>query len=474
MEIFLFSLYSKKINSTAKPSTANNNGKFDVRLKAGTSILNPVFELSRRPPNTAEGWSPLPFTYAIVPAFQNRCYFINDWIYKPDCWEIHCSIDALGSHRERILSTTQFVSRARVGVEEASNVLDTMPLMLTTTLEEERLSNETFYSSEWKSGFFVLGVISAQSEFGCVDYYKFDHPAQLSIVIDELFSDATYKNVTDVSDELMKNLSNPMQYVTSCTFYPLPDVDLTCTLVSSVRVGFWDIAVNAEKLKTFTYNKTLNIEVPKHHQSEVVGSFANLSPYSSYCLHFPPFGVMPIDATRLADVETLQCETRIDLTTGEGRIIVLGDAMTFFGEHHAQVGIEVPIAARVARIEGLVGSVVATGIGHLASLFSRGGEIANSITGVCNAIAGSASDVSTKGNQKSRAFLTSRPKLYATFKDIDLSYIALNGRAVCRTMLLSDLSGFAQVLRPKIDANNMSRTEKEEICRYMEGGFYIE
>ena len=66
MEIRLYSQFSKKFNSTERPSGAYTSK--DVRLKEGTSILEPTFLLS----DFSEGYN-----YVHVPKW-NRYYFVNN------------------------------------------------------------------------------------------------------------------------------------------------------------------------------------------------------------------------------------------------------------------------------------------------------------------------------------------------------------------------------------------------------------
>ena len=94
--------YSKKVNSTAHPSTSGGTG-YSCTLKDPSSLLNPVILLKISNPTNKN--------YAYIEEF-GRFYWIRDWVSDHNMWEAHLQVDPLASWRSGIRASSQYVDRA--------------------------------------------------------------------------------------------------------------------------------------------------------------------------------------------------------------------------------------------------------------------------------------------------------------------------------------------------------------------------
>ena len=95
-----FYTFAKKINSTKQPT--GNGTQLDCNIKAPSSIINPVLEITT---------SPISFNYCYIPAF-SRYYYINDITFDRGLWVISCSVDVLASYKTTIGNSSCYVTRS--------------------------------------------------------------------------------------------------------------------------------------------------------------------------------------------------------------------------------------------------------------------------------------------------------------------------------------------------------------------------
>lgn len=463
--------FDKKLNSTARPGNVDTT-TFEVKLKTESSILTPVLQLMNKDFSWFEEvYKPYLYNYAYIESF-GRWYFVTNWSFVNGFWEASLSVDVLASFKGHILESEQYVSRAAdVTAEECGNIVDSTPLILSTSIRKTA-NGDAIYRSQYTDGFFIVGIISPNAAMGSTNYYLFNSASGLATFTSKLLSNADYLQASEVSDELMKCLVNPMQYITTCKFFPFPTDGLETT-VEPVKLGFWDIGLSGERINNFSIWKESVIEIPKHPQMVSVGNFVNVSPYSNYTLQFEPFGNISLDSYALLSATQVTLAVQIDLVTGESQLNVIADNEYIVGRYYSQMAVDIPLSATTTSLLG-IGAGIASGIIHDAVSQFGGSELASLATGVCSAISAKGTGVSTRGTQTTRSFMTGFPKLIGHFQLVSEEYRKKLGRALCKNVKLSTLTGFAMVVRPAVELETATVTEQEQIVRYMEGGFYIE
>ena len=112
-------------------------------------------------------------------------------------------------------------------------------------------------------GTYVVGVINGSSgnRFGATTYYALT-PLMFKNFISKLMSDTfiTDMGVTDISSELLKSLFKPLEYITTCMWFPFPLEAMGSSTAEKIKFGYWDTNVSGQIVdsvaqKTFVTGK---------------------------------------------------------------------------------------------------------------------------------------------------------------------------------------------------------------------------
>lgn len=427
-----FYTFEKRINSTKIPSGTATI--IPIVLLDSTSVINPTLKLKYTTPNV--------FNYVEIPTLGYK-YFITDWVSDHDFWICTCSIDAMGSFRSEIRSSTQYVQRS--ASEYDPDIIDSLyPAKNAWMYDFEQASTQNPPSGAapfhpYNQGdtvtYYCVGIIagyisSGYTQNGTVHYYIFTKDALDQFIMDISTSTAFY-NITDVSDGLARQLINPLQYIVSCIQAPMgtiPEWTLNETPQGNIKFGWYThtLPVIAGTGGTGVWsipegnrfdNRTFYINVPKHPESQIQyrpRSWTNMAPYSEYTFNFAPFGSFPLDSTQLYGVDVLVGYTIYEWATGDAVLMLkeynvtdtnrgLGNILVY---QRTKWGIPCPLSQMVndalgqrgAQIDYEFGKVanVAKGIsGGLDLLSSLGGAIATG--GVSTGMGGTSNSVDISG-----------------------------------------------------------------------------
>lgn len=171
--------FLKSENSTKIPPPVGLR-TLQCSLKEETSVLSPVLLLD------FTGEDPTILTYAQIPIFQNRYYFVRDWVnVRGNLWEAHLSVDVLASWKSTIADTEQFVERAQT--QSDLKIPDALYAGTSTVT-----TNQNMIDSPWRSNNvdFVVEILSS----GTSEFYEFTS-GQLHAFFGAIFSDAYAENI---------------------------------------------------------------------------------------------------------------------------------------------------------------------------------------------------------------------------------------------------------------------------------------
>jgi len=467
MHVTLYS-YNKRVNSTAVPDAGLD--LTEVVLKDPTDILYPVLRITP----TAIGSptvAPVAYNYAHIAKFQ-RYYFIDNWVYVGGCWEANLSIDALGSWRGVIASTSAFVERAESDYNGA--VIDAM----FPATDNYSIIN-TAISAPWtgltiSGGCFILGVISGESvggRIGAVTYYAMT-TAELSSLMQFLFSNNIWQSssITEVGEGLYKSLFNPFQYIVSCMWMPLA-LSAVATTSTTVKVGYWDTGVSAHSVSLYvTGVLTANATLPDHPQI-ARGNYLNFAPYAEYTLYLPPFGVIPLDASFRARGNVVHYDCHIDILTGEATLRVGFRTATgnvaYCTERTALLGVPIQLAQILSDYTHALQTIT----NPPSSLV---GVATATATALClSAVEANTPKVSTTGATGSLVNFVINPVIVTRFATITGASDNILGKPLLTQRVINTLSGYIKCKNPRISAPCML-SEKTMIEQYMAEGFYYE
>lgn len=451
--INLFSSFSKRINSTRRPSGGTS---ISVLLKHPTSVIHPTFIVT--------GFN-LSWNYL---QWGSRYYFIDDIVILTATQaEIVCSLDVLATYKDAIGASSQYVTRAA----SASNllVIDTRyPTYANTSIS--RLSFDTLHASFTNGGSFVIGISNGVGvESAGVTYYVLNNVTMARLL--GVMFDGTWLNASDISVELQKELVNPIQYVDSIKWYPfdIANSGLIGLSYDEIKFGYWGTGITAPILNA---NDTIcpfsqSQDIPSHSQSSR-GLYLNGAPYTQLSLICYGFGTIPVDASLFVAVRRLTLTVAVDVLTGLGALTLrAGDNPELFYKQYGQVGVE----CKISQISQ--GLIEAVGSSAGASFSLVAGNPLGFMSGIVSGVSALQPQLSSSGTNGSKITFVNAPELIIKRQSITPEDRAQLGRPVCDVMTISSLSGYIECYNVDIE-NVGTPAEKREIISYMEKGFFYE
>ena len=471
MDAYFFT-FSKRENSTAQP-VLNTGNKATIILKAPTSILNPVIEM-----DLGIVSAPATINYMYIPDF-GRYYWLTSpgWVWEDRKWVGYFTVDPLASWKTGIGSTSAYVTRsasqydgfltdkfypAKIGPNHSTTLIS------------------TGYKQVISEGCYVVGVITGNTpgSIGATTYYVMDDTT-MKLFLDEIINTGAWSSVSDISNDLLKTIFNPYQYIVSCTWFPFQPIDLPIGSSQTVHFGWWQLTVTAPVLNHPEMYKNYNtdgsrLQVSKHSQASTRGAYLDAPPYSTYELEFYPFGVFQLPT--LEGASTLGIFTTIDLVTATAVLKVTSwdDGHTIITSA-TQFGMPIQLAQSGANILS----------GAASTMISAGALVAGAATGSAPAIiAGAAGSVgsaidtwmpktSVNGFNGSKATLGASIVLTGTFYLVADESLAEHGRPLCQEKTISSLSGYIMCDSPDPQIA-CTDSELSEIIGYMTRGFFYE
>lgn len=523
MLIVNFYQFSKRVNSTKRPANDTPTQAFDCEISTTTSLLTPSLIVDFTALQTGTpAYNPTVWTYVYIPVF-NRYYFITNWTWANGVYICDLAVDTLATYKVDIYSASLYVLRATKKYN--GNLIDTM-YPATANVVDSCITKATPWESSISStnGTFVIGVVGNDPENTAgVTYYALPLSA-FRVFMRNLYTSTDWLDISpsEISSSLQKILFNPAQYVVSVMWFPMVLTGAADTL-EVVRMGWWIIpAVTTFKLKDRLWQTgEIEIDIPKHPQAASRGNWLNLSPYSVYTLEFWPFGTMPLDTTRIANVNTLVLSYVVDYITGTAilRVTAKGGNDAIIYTTTAQLGVPISLAhisydisqltatntllagaTSVVTNNNIVGKVAAGaksvvgGIKAALGVLTEGREAqigaaqpyfedaASAVSGVVDDVPAAIADSIgaaigspvTKGANGSTAQLGLGVRVSAHFTKVAPEDNEHNGRPLCEVVKLSALDGgFVKCQSGDIDII-APVDEKRAIAQFLTGGCYLE
>ena len=532
MQINFFK-FAKLPNSTAIPNMQPNSQGGNLLFQYTAAVINDSSSSLLKPDITVKipNAQALTANYCQITSF-DRYYYINDWTYNADgTWTASCSVDAMASWRTAIHASGGYVGRgnANVNASVADDVYPTELYMLNAID-----SVNTGMSDAVGSGTIVIGVLDKGSSLvGPVSYYAMT-PSAFEILCNELLSygvDQDFSSLTSLNSGAIKSIVDPMQYIVSCKWFPLPLSNMFTTqdytYATSIYLGGWHIDFGStqanhprELNKTaFAYPNVNTSPTPDliiqditHHitldaTTGPIDRFPNYPPYARYTLQ-TPWGVYELDGTIIFNMfanhqyqtRKIRCTWSVyaDVVTGQGTFVFRGDLnpnslhpveddYEFF-RADIQIGVDIPLASMAMDYVGIsngMGSALQSGMGAIGSAAAKDvlgmvGSFAGFFGSLNNAVASSISPKVNSSAVGMAAFnnLITRIQVQQTrYRTIDQSE-AIVGKPVKK--YVTSLSDFAAATVPFVQMDkslfnywNCTHQEQQQIIDYLEGGCYL-
>lgn len=462
-----FYVFPKRTNSTKRPSSGTD---YNIEVKAPCNIINPEIKI-------ASNANPTGYNYCCIPTW-GRYYWVKNWTYSNSLWTASLVVDALASYRDQIGSSTEYVVRSSAQYD--SSISDSL-YPAKATVQSVTNAFQGGFAETISEGFFVIGFIAkAPNSIGAVTYVVMS-PGNAKKLSSKLLTDVSYLSIdnAEISDSLTKILFNPYQYIVSCNYFPFDSAELTAhlPLVSSVDVGWWSIDVPCWILGADNNNltKSVSVGIPKHPQAVSRGGYCNAPPYTDYTIFLQPFGVIPLDASKLWGASTLSIQYMVDLFTGDSILRILTNTNQLVHETTAKLGVPIQLSNITFDVPsggGLLQTGIAAAVGGLQAALT-GGSFSDVGNGILNAAQATNADVASKGATGSTIAFDSVPYMVARFKILVDDNNEDHGRPLCKRVQLSTIPGFIMVDDPDI-ALNATAAEIDSVKSYLKNGFFYE
>lgn len=492
MQILLYSGFRKRENSTKTPLVADATRTVTGYLREPCSIMNPVFKIERFPSDA----SPQSYTYAYIGEFA-RWYFVKDWSWADGVWQCSLEVDVLASFKTDIGNSQAYIERC---AHEFDGAITDKWYPATTNFATERVS----LSSSWNGvapsgGCYVLGIICnanrASSQIGGAVTYYVMTPAQLGSLMGYLLGtdfldDNGFTSIMTTSQQLTqdtaKALVNPMQYIASCMWLPVPASVISDGHDHPIVLGYYDMDSNVavgQDLSAVVFTMNVTGQIPVHPQAATRGKYLNYAPYTRLTLNVPPFGSIPLDTSFCEIGSYLHCTVWCDPITGKAtmRIELYPDSAhvgtgALVREVSTMMGVPIQLAQMTPDFINAIGSALS-----LATTMDsawRGdigdGTFANkSYSAIGSAIDSLMPQVESQGVSGSFLATVMPPQLTAQFFVVTDEDNTEFGRPLCAIRTINTIPGFIKCRDAHVDFS-CYKDEKTRILDYMINGFFWE
>lgn len=480
----------KEYNSTKQPLVSELRYTLDGNFRAPFDLMRPHITIEKpalwynfavETCNYLEWVSPIAGT--------NRYYWIENYTIISDTLaELSCVEDVLATYKTGIGGSTQYVVRS--SNTNDGTIIDTYyPIINTRYTTKHDLSGSIpWYMSTpaLSSGWYVVGVINDDDNaYGAAAYYLFPS-ATFDNFRKKLLQNSTWTGMTfsDIEEPLYKSLFNPMQYITSVQWFPIPPVTPSASdkmLGITIGWGGWDITFGSNlfcyPLKNFIKTGSITLSTDDNIQVSSRGVWINFPPYRTRTLYIPPFGAVEID-TALLDYNTAPTLTYwIDFVTGSAQIRITNSTGYILAEAAAQMGVDVFIAGTSINPtkKAWVSSMATRGVQGWAEILTpNNGKIVSATAGLANANEAANSRLDSNGSGGSIMAFGIKPFDITVCKMVAGTDNSRFGKPLCSAVQISTISGFIMCREPHIDFSDVTLAERMEILRFMENGFIYE
>ena len=462
-QVTLYKQFKKRTNST-KQAISNVDASIilNCKLMDNSGMLEPtfIFDFSQ-----ILNEQPIYYNYAYVSVW-NRYYFITDWSYNLGLWYCKMRVDVLASWKNRIGEMSTYILRSASNYDRY--LPDNMfPIKAGATFATKQ-NNLNPFATAYSDGYFVAGIINGdQYGYGAVNYYVFT-ASQFRTFSNYLLTNTSIYNITDISDELLKVLYNPFQYIVSCIWLPFqPPMG---TQLSQCAVGWWTTPTPCARLSAYVRaSGSVTCEIPRNPEG-ATKPFMYGEPYTEYYLDFPPFGSFNISADNLINISgapLLDLGWNVDCITGMGRLQMGINSAQPFNIVHAQIGVPVQLAQMTPPMFNQLQQVLGqSGIDWADSLIQTLGNIGNALIAKMHPM----QTTGTTGGFMAGYYPI---KITGIFHGVASENLSEFGAPCCKTLQIGTLSGYVLCAHGEFDGE-ATVTETEEINSYLTSGFFYE
>lgn len=475
--------FAKRENSTLQPTGTGT--QYDCYLKEGTSVVSPVIVI-----DFGDAASPAAhiFNYAYIPDF-GRYYFITDVVSTGYLWEYSMQTDILATYKSNIAASTLYLTRCSSQYDGA--VMDNFyPVKTSHTVNVQTMTTPWIHDNtenvSLNLGCFILGIVgdptnAGYSAFGSVKYIAMDR-ANLNALVAYLLdaNNLTSENVTisGLSDEAVKSVIDPLQFIKSCQWCPLQYTDISTTEVTSgLDIWSWTVSVNYKPMRNSPPYYVWSVSfasIAKHPLAATRGTYLNCAPYTKLLAIIPPFGLIELDTTLAAPVTTIIGLITYDIITGSATLeIHYGTGVS--GAPSTRLKSQVGVPVQLSQVYNDYISAAQTGIGGVVGNLLSGNIVGAIGSAVGSAVTAMTPVQSSLGGNGGFSDLRGQARLYSIFYDVPAEDLSHVGRPLCQNVTINTLSSGSYCVAMDGDISiSGTAGEQAALKAYLEGGFYYE
>lgn len=493
MKVILYS-FKKRRNSTARPGGGT---EFDCILKKDTTVSNPAIELNVGVTTNMSGYN-----YAQIPDFQR--YYYVEWEYKDSLWVAHCTVDVMATLKGDIGAANLYILRAANAYN--TTIIDSNYAITSQTTSEVKdgmcpwIRYDSSSAGGSTGGFYVVGIAGAGDD-GAVTYYGMDK-LYFQQFCKKLYNTTDWLNidwdeVVGISEQVLKALVNPGQYIVSAKWYPLDVYGVGIPMTDTIKFGWWDLRQQCYivNFPTLLYHLG-TVNFPRHPQAPTLhGDYLDYKPYSYFYFYTAPFGIIEIDHSDYRHGDSIvNIDVLIDMITGEAELQFKDKFQKMVKKVKVPFAVDVPILQMTIDIGSALGSSiesfsgVLSGAGQIASglLSVRPNYMVSSITGgtsqvINSMVDGIGGNISALNPQSS---IINQQSSYADFRDNNWEFRSKHfmvsplsrqniGQVLAETRNVASLGGY--MLPGEVGCVlGGNKEEANEARAIMSGGFYYE
>lgn len=451
---------NKRQDSTKVPTGSGTD--ITVNLKNGADFDNPVFEMQ----TNVTGYN-----YML---WNGHYYFITGRKYiHNQFFEISCTIDALGTCRSDIMSSSQYVLRT-------SNSSLANHKLIDNAYPAETEPNSNHYAITMGIDNTGCYVLSVKSDKG-IQYFIITL-SQLQNILDQIMAtkqEDLWSTISDLVGSLGPSLLNASDYIIGVRWMPF---SVPSGTAYPIVLGYWATGISAPEASTrfnFVSAPGGEFTLTVHPETDSTKEFLNCAQYHGCTVFVPGCGEIPIDFGKVQGT-SIKVSITVDISGAVTAIIKNTDG-EILGRSHGVLGAEVPITASNVGAGGIGATAAGIGtvVGALATAGASGfaaamGEAAEGAIEIGTGIAASIPDVNTSGGAGSYLvpagadMLRVQEWMYPITEQAPVQ----NGYPCMKVMTLGT-AGFYQIKNPQVDFGD-DLYIKNQIESYMARGFYVE
>lgn len=461
-----FKKFSKNIRSTKIPNLVNNSNKvqFLVLLKEKTSIKNPVFVIN----SNVNGQTQLNlhlYNYVYWEEI-GRFYFINDIVQvNEQIYEVHCINDVLGTCRNIILNSTQFVVYAEKDIDD--DIIDTRQIPATTPIVKTNSGINVLPNSNTCTVANIIsedGITSIIS--GGISQYIFDTLGAFSNFLSKSFH--MYDNSEiDLAFKLYMSGTTTDSVLKATVFPYTPELAGR----KSAWIGAYDTGIEVAYTLQRSFTRSQTLFIPWHDDKKRY----RCSTYYKAQLYLPFVGVIGLDISDISGADEIGVSYVFDNVNASYLCTVTINAIQRY-IFEGNVGSQIQFSTITNNpVQGYMD--IASGVGSLLK-GNLAGALGNVVEGVGKFTRADTTVTGDYNTNISTVYTSLKPSItlfYYPPQATDLP--EFRGNMFChKTRLLNLKGGYVQTENACFNdtSTSMFSEDLENVCKYLDTGIFLE